>query len=194
LSNVSSDVIAQHQELLADNGITVGSNDGDFIWNFTAGAAEKSIHGLDGDDVLVNSSGDTSIFGGDGDDLIYDIGAGNDTLYGGDGSDTLYGGQGDDTFVFRSGESGTDTILAFDSGDKIDLTDYLDGFDPLQDVIDDFVTLTSNGEDTTVTVHVDGDGGLLGESVEVAVIENATGLDITDVLQLNNVQSDTGFV
>ena len=51
---------------------------------------------------------------------------GNDSLNGGDGSDTLIGNGGADTFVFKIGDTGTDTIADFDlaEGDKLDLSSY----------------------------------------------------------------------
>ena len=55
-----------------------------------------------------------------GNDFL-DGGAGNDTLRGGQGSDGLVGGEGADRFVFDTSlsDSDADTIVDFDSADKI---------------------------------------------------------------------------
>ncbi|MGD1866888.1 MAG: calcium-binding protein [Phormidesmis sp.] len=94
--------------------------------------------GTDGDDRLLNSSGDTVealdgndivigsdtngsirevIFGQDGNDLI-DGRGGNDRLFGGNGVDTLLGGEGND---FLSGGAGNDTLLGGGGNDTFEL-------------------------------------------------------------------------
>lgn len=75
------------------------------------------IHGLDGNDRIVNTTGYCTdmIYGGLGDDEIhggwgesYLCGqAGNDTIYGGDGNDIIFGEEGRDTIA---GEGGCDII------------------------------------------------------------------------------------
>ena len=62
-----------------------------------------------GADHLVGTSGPDWLVGGAGDDHLVG-GAGNDILEGGPGSDLLEGGAGDDRYLFRSGETGLDTI------------------------------------------------------------------------------------
>ncbi|OLP59012.1 hypothetical protein BJF93_03530 [Xaviernesmea oryzae] len=68
------------------------------------------------DNVLTGNSGQNVL---DGD-------SGNDILIGGGGADTLKGGYGNDTFVFRQASDSTpqarDTIVDFQSGDRIDLS------------------------------------------------------------------------
>ena len=132
LANLDRDTVNN----LADQGIKIGADGHDFLY-----------------------TNDTLILGGDGNDVV--ISRSDDVhLYGGDGSDTLYGGNGADTFVFKAGEEGTDRIWQFNSsqGDKIDLSDYLDGRNISQDAIDDFVSIREEGRDTIVSVRVE-DGG-----------------------------------
>jgi hypothetical protein len=81
-------------------------------------------------DVLVGSSGDDTLSGfgkkdklrgKDGNDFLHGDG-GKDILDGGAGADYLDGGKGKDTFVFKSDPAtGTDTVLAFQKGEKIQL-------------------------------------------------------------------------
>ena len=68
-----------------------------------------SLVGGAGADLLVGTSGPDWLSGGAGNDHLIG-GAGNDILEGGPGSDLLEGGAGNDRYLFRSGESGLDTI------------------------------------------------------------------------------------
>lgn len=64
---------------------------------------------------------------------------------------------GADIFVL-SDAGAVDTIADFSSaeGEVLDIADTLDGYDPLNDAISDFVNMTSNGSDTTISVDVNG--------------------------------------
>lgn len=81
-------------------------------------AANVSITGGAGDDVLTGNAAKDTIVGG----------AGNDTITGGAGIDVLTGGAGSDTFVFAAGDAGvtgTERITDFSialGGDKLDLS------------------------------------------------------------------------
>jgi len=61
----------------------------------------------DGDDVVYGYAGDDTIYAEGGDDIIYG-GSGHDTLYGGDGNDRIVGGDGQDAVY---GGDGNDTII-----------------------------------------------------------------------------------
>ena len=71
--------------------------------------SQPSLSGSEGADHLVGSDGADWLSAGAGNDLLQG-GDGNDVLEGGAGSDLLQGGAGDDRYLFRSGESGLDTI------------------------------------------------------------------------------------
>jgi Ca2+-binding RTX toxin-like protein len=86
------------------------------------GAGGDTIYGNVAGDLLLGNAGNDTIYGGNGGDTI-DGGRGNDVIEGGTGNDTLQGGAGADVFVFADGD-GTDTILAFQDIDLIDLTAY----------------------------------------------------------------------
>jgi Ca2+-binding RTX toxin-like protein len=97
---------------------------------------------------------------------------GDDFLEGGSGSDTLTGNGGSDTFVFKQGETGTDTITDFDlaEGDKLVLSSYgitteeaaealmSDSSDGVNVTIDGSVIVTMTG--TTVADFNAADGWL----------------------------------
>ena len=90
-------------------------------------ASETIVGGNRNDDLRVTDEAET-ILGRGGNDLLYGLagddvlggGHGRDTLYGGAGNDTLDGGLGSDTCHFTIGESGSNTLEDFTSGeDKI---------------------------------------------------------------------------
>lgn len=90
--------------------------------------SETTVYGGSGDDVLtVINSSDAKIYGGSGDDTLTGS-FGNDKLYGGSGNDSLdgrygsnelWGGVGNDKFIVGEG---TDTIMDWNKGDKIDVS------------------------------------------------------------------------
>ena len=65
--------------------------------------------------------------------------------------------------------------------DAVDISDLLIGYDPLQDAIDDFVTLAVNGSDTTMAVDRDGTSGT-HSAQNIALFEGVTGLDADNML------------
>jgi len=103
--------------------ITVFTNNGDTL---TVPTAEKSWHGLGGNDSITGTSGRDALYGDGGNDTLVG-GAGNDTLVGGAGVDKLYGGTGVDYFQF---DNAADIGTAAGSRDVIadwnDTDDYID--------------------------------------------------------------------
>jgi hypothetical protein len=71
--------------------------------------SQPSHIGAEGADQLDGGSGADWLQGLAGNDQLH-AGDGSDVLEGGAGSDLLHGGAGDDRYLFRSGESGLDTI------------------------------------------------------------------------------------
>jgi len=173
-----------------DNDTLYGNDGNDTLYGE---AGNDTLDGGAGDDTLYGDAGNDTLNGGDGNDTLYG-GAGNDTLNGGAGNDTLYGGlntdsnlyggAGADTFAIQDADFGTgsDVIRDFSitEGDKIDLSDVLTAYDPLTDVITDFVRITELGTSTFIAVDVDGVGG--NNARTVAVVTDTTG--ITDVQAL----------
>lgn len=162
-----------HDALLGGDGndLLYGSSGNDYLF------------GGNGDDWMFGGSGSDALKGGAGNDYLY-AGYGNDTLAGGLGVDTLKGGHGADTFIFDadSAYDGIDTIKDFKiyQGDAIDISDLLEGYDELTDVISDFVQITDNG--THSTISIDADGGA-DNFVQVASLLNVTGLTDEDALE-----------
>ena len=170
------------------------------------------ILGEAGDDVLWSNAGNDRLEGGAGTDHL-DSGTGNDVLIGGAGNDTFFGRDGNDTFVV--GEdldtiytgAGSDTIVydVLDSltdiladfttgvgGDVFNITDILDGYNPLNDSIFDFVQLVANGNDTEVHINADGDAG--GAFTAVATISGGTNDTLVDLINNGNLVADQSVV
>jgi hypothetical protein len=156
---------------------------------FSTSQESVALYGGEGNDFLYSMSpADSILSGGDGNDLLFSISSADNILIGGDGSDAIFGGSGSDRFVFNQGESGVDSIYHFnvEHGDVLDISDYLSGFDPLQDAIDDFVSLTSLPGRYTLSVDADGKGG--AEAVDVAVLYGASaGMTLEQLVDNQNI-------
>lgn len=130
--------------------------------------AEAGAYDLSSIKETKDDAGDfLTIVGSKGDDVVkgtmsgaaYDMGAGNDTVHGGNGADTidggagndtLYGGKGDDELI--SGGAGNDTI---DGGDGADAIEGGTGVDSLTG---------GKGDDTFI--FTTGDSGMTFETVD----------------------------
>ena len=114
-----------HNALFLDDNISQGFNGGARVANvdtITAGSGGQLIDltsgqfGLNvtnittgnGNDVILNSGGNTTISAGAGDDYVW-TGSGNNTVSGGAGNDTLVAGKGNDALF---GGSGNDVLVA----------------------------------------------------------------------------------
>lgn len=148
------------------------------------GTEDDHIRGYNGNDELHGGAGDDEILGGNNDDTLYgDAGAdilkgenNNDTLIGGLGADELWSGNGYDTFTFLSSGSfdAVDTIKDLNTiYDVIDISNLLSAYDPLTDVITDFVQITDNGTDSTLAIDADGGADAF---IAIATIAGKTGL------------------
>ena len=190
----------QVESILLDDGTTYDLTGG-FTFTGTDTAEtlyalqmeDDVVYGLGGDDTLYGYGGNDTLYGGDGADHLY-AGDDNDVLYGGNGSDYLYGNDGDDvlyggggvdmlygndgadTFAFNTDSlAASDNIQDFDltEGDALDVSEILEGYDPLTDAITDFVQITENGGNSYLSV--DADGGA-DNFVQIAYLYNVTGL------------------
>ncbi len=105
--------------------------------------------------------GNDTLVGGAGDDLFYGEG-GDDLLIVGEGLDVIFGGEGSDTIEFTVADDSVDILGDFEvgaDGDILDISAILDGYDPLSDVISDFVQLMDNADgDTEILINADGQG------------------------------------
>jgi Ca2+-binding RTX toxin-like protein len=168
--------------IVGNNGVDVIYGDsGDDILNGSAGidtvyggAGNDTIYGgatntaFGETDYLYGDDGDDIIKGQDGNDVIYG-GAGADIIQGDAGVDTLYGGADGDIFVFLAASAfsdvGGDVIKDFvvDDGaggteDMLNIADLLVGYNATTSAITDFLTMTTSGADTLVSVDRDGTG------------------------------------
>lgn len=156
-------------------------NDSNSAHYLYGSAGNDEMNGNGGNDYLYGYTGDDTLYGGSGTDNLYGN-DGNDILEGGANSDNLYGGANSDTFMYKAATAfgtGYDFIYDFSlaQNDKFDISDVLEGFyDPITDVITDFVQITSDGSNSHL--KIDQDGTANGTNfVEVAYIVGvATGL------------------
>lgn len=135
----------------------------------------ENVLGSANADTITGDGSANELRGGAGDDVLYG-GDGNDRLYGDGGEDVLYGGSGADIFLFEAATafSGVDEIMDFSPGqsDAIDVSGVIE-FDPMSDVITDFVQIITSGSDSLLSV--DADGGA-DNFVQIATIVGVTGL------------------
>jgi len=158
---------------LGDDTLYGGSGDD----NLRGGEGSDLLYGDAGIDVLYGENGDDRLFGGSGIDTLKG-GAGNDVLNGGAAGDKLFGGEGADAFVFGADalSGGWDTISDFSlaQGDTLRLEGLLEGFDPLSDLITDFVRITqSHSGNSYLSVDTNGDGSGFQQ---IARLNGVTGL------------------
>ncbi|HIF26242.1 MAG TPA: tandem-95 repeat protein [Micavibrio sp.] len=161
------------------NDTLIGGADKDYLFG---GKGNDTMYGGTGDDRLLADKGDDFLYGGDGRDYL-DGGKGNDVLRGGDGADYLKGGKGADTFKFGADEEGVDRIKDFSEreGDAIDISDVLiDDYDPVADLLSNYVTVERQGKDSVLKVDADG-AGTDHEMEVVAIINNNRNLDAQEM-------------
>ncbi len=159
-----------------------GGNDNDVVYSgsgddYVSGdQGDDTLYGGDGNDTLKGQTENDKIFGENGEDILWGN-DGNDVLYGGNNADWMKGGNGADGFILGAADTGIDTIndLRLSKGDYIQIKDVL-GFDPLADMISDFVSIANSGADSLLSVDID--GSLNGQNfVQIAQISGITGLD-----------------
>ena len=106
---------------------------GDDMFDASSATSGTLMKGKNGNDQLSGGSADDKLYGDKGNDTLLggagsdqlDGGVGDDLLDGGAGDDRLTGGSGQDVFRFH-GNFGTDKIMDFGSGDRIDLGGFAD--------------------------------------------------------------------
>ncbi|WP_028767993.1 VWA domain-containing protein, partial [Shewanella fidelis] len=123
------------------------------------------LFGQGGNDILDGGSGNDILIGGDGNDTIIG-GIGRDLIIGGAGNDELYGGEQlspDDNqrdffeWGVSSADGSTDTVFGFNHQiDALDLSDLL--INEENGNLEDFLSFSFSGGDTTITIDADGLG------------------------------------
>ena len=165
---------------------TEGSTSDQFEYVLTDGDGDSDVATL----TLKSTASDSSVFtGSDYADVIEGTDEG-DVIIGGAGNDVLYGGSGADTFLYESINDGVDTIKDFNAaeGDQFDVSALIQGFDALQDSIDDFVFTNEDNGNTEVFVDQTGSGNV-ANATQIAVLEAVTGLSAEDIVGDNNGQT-----
>jgi len=192
----------------AGNDALSGEADADLLYGQ---AGNDTLYGGDGDDYLYGDYDGTEVYtggsdvvyggagadwieGGDASDTLYGDGGadviqgqdGDDYIIGGDGLDSVSGGSGADTFIFKAASAFNNIDVIYDfstaQGDKLHLTDVLQGFDPLTDAITDFVEITTSGSNSLLKIDADGGGNAF---VQVATLIGVTGLTDEGALLTN---------
>ena len=103
--------------------------------------------------LLQGEGGNDTLLGGDG----------NDLLSGGSGSDILNGGSGSDIYIFKTGESGSDTVLDYQQGeDVLDISDLLSGISITPANLGSHVQVDSNGD---LRLDVSGNGNFSADAI-----------------------------
>ncbi len=125
-----------------------------------------------------NNSNEDSIVRFDDLTLAYSTPAGAVTTINGEtGQDALYGSDGREIFEFSAtGSADADTVYDFDQvSDRLDLSDLLSGFDPMADLITDFVQISTSGGNSEIRVDTGGTASF-GASTIVATLDGVTGM------------------
>ncbi len=162
------------------NTLRIGFED---LYNIGDADYEDVLFDLDINPVTVHDTegGNDILDGGAGNDILYGEG-GNDILIIGNGADQAYGGEGFDVFAVTMVDGLVDIIHDFNlDEDVLNVTDVLESFDPLSDVIADFVRFVQNGADTQLQINADGQGN---DFITAVLIKNGAALDL-DTLLLN---------
>jgi surface adhesion protein len=130
------------------------------------------LTGGDGNDQLYGDDADNVIRGGAGDDYISSH-AGDDILYGDEGADTFFITSHSDGYLGQF-LGGFDTIKDFsvEEGDKLDLSDLLEGYDVTNEAIADFIQVTEADGNTVVGFDITGQANF----ETIAIVEGVTGV------------------
>ena len=156
-----------------DGDYIEGEGDNDILYGQGGGDTLKGLGGNDklfADDPGSSEASTDKLYGGIGEDILVS-GSGRDILYGEEGNDLLvaspngqavmHGGAGSDTFAFLDLPEGkAHNIEDFTFGeDVINVSDILEGYDPLTDYIGDFVRIFyRDAGRTDIKINADGEG------------------------------------
>ena len=168
------------------------------VLDYSSSTESIRIYGMNGNDIIRAGSGDDLIRGGNGDDII-DAGSGDDLIIGGQGNDQITGGAGHDLVIFEVLENaandagnGLDTWNDFHVGsvttdanaDMINIAELLDGKQTAEN-ISDYISVNSDGTQTTISVDRDGKTGTTYQSADILVLKADTTLE--ELLQNNQI-------
>jgi Ca2+-binding RTX toxin-like protein len=172
---------------------TIENNNGDIDTASVAINVTNPINGSTSAETL-NGTTDNDFLSGDAGDDTLVADAGKDILFGGTGSDTMTGDAGGDTFIWKSGDAdgSTDSITDFTLGmagvgesDSIDISDLLQNEE--NNPLSDYLTVTDDGTDVSISVDVDGSGG----DVDMIIMLEGIG---TGLIDLNSLTENNQIV
>ncbi|BCA94497.1 hypothetical protein TUM19329_08580 [Legionella antarctica] len=166
---------------------------GDGNDELSGGAGHNILYGDEGNDTLtVGNDGGNLLYGGSGKDTLIG-GRGSDFLIGGEGDDKMTGGGGLDTFVWMQGDNTgsaangkvIDTITDFkpnpvgSSTDAsiLNLSDLLSDEHLDANSLDNYLSISVTGGDTTIKVDPTGSGSFASPSQTIIL----SGVDLTAV-------------
>jgi len=170
LSRDAKEGLEPGQQITENFTYTVTDEDGDSVTNtLTINiGGYQNVSGTDASDVLNGDATDDYLMGGELHDTLSG-GDGNDILAGGSGDDSMTGGAGADIFLWNLGDEdangldpgiqpSTDTISDFDisEGDVLDLSSLLGNVAESGATLDDYLSISFDGDDTVVKVDVSG--------------------------------------
>ena len=186
-NTIINDTFTSIERVIGSRGddIIYGDNNSNYI---DASFGNDTVYGEGGNDTLQGSTDNDILYGGDGVDYLYGSN-GDDVLESGAGADNIYGQNGADTFVFMGataflGVNNLRSNFKTTENDKIDISDVINQYDPLTDILSDFVSLTEVNNDTFLAVDVDGsDNG--ANYQDILKIVSQTGIDTIDNLEAN---------
>lgn len=157
---------------------------GDFV---NARGGDDLVTGSDGDDTLQGGGDNDTVSGGLGDDVLLggnnhddtlDGGMGDDTLSGGTGNDVLRGGLGDDLFIVGGPDGDSDTVIAGEGADTIEVSGDYQLFVDLNDVdgaVDAIVPLSGSGVIEVSGFQLADENGENGDVFDTSALVNANG-------------------
>lgn len=144
--------------------------------------------------IAPDSTGNDVLIGGAGNDTLYGEG-GNDILVVGSGADKIYGGAGKDQIVYDVMDKNIDKIFGFQTGangDTLNITDILQGYDPLHDALSNFVKFVNKGGYTEVQINADGDAG--GKFTAIATFDAVVSDPLATLVANGNLVADHSVV
>ncbi len=100
----------------------------------------------------------------------------------------FFGTDDGDVFLFNAlSNAGEVRLNNFNlDEDAVDLSNVVQGFDPLTDAINEFVYVTENNGDTVISIDQDGAGGSTTRDL-VARLDNVTGETLADLIENGNI-------
>ena len=152
--------------ILTGSGNIAGT--GNALANYLEGnVGHNRLDGGAGNDIVVGGAGHDTLLGG----------LGSDILFGGNGADSLTGGAGRDLFYYESIADAGDTITDFKlgaTGDVLHLGDLLAELGSPADAFGEgFLSFTKAGNNTVVSIDVDGSAGA-GAAMTLVTLANVT--------------------